>query len=391
MNSDLMPSDKPYVVWLDIHSATDSLCVTGRLETTRELRRLGWQVTLVLEGLAGQRQVRGVEVLCIPKPRHYLLGYCLFHLRFLRLLAREWVTVDAVLFPPVSAPWLLSLRCVRRLKHRRPLLVMDTRDLEPPGGNWKNRLRMLFTRFSCRLANRWADGQTAITQGMANLIHIPPGQLWGTWPSGVNLAQFAPARTARRWPVAGEPTHLIYVGSLHHVRNLLPLCQAVEKANAEGMKFILSLVGDGAARADLEMFALETGGRIRVIPPIPHDQIPGILAQAHVGVTSLFFPDRELFQASSPIKLFEYMAAGLPILATRMACHTDVVGNGEYAFWVEQPDVPGLCTALRLAWDAQTSLSKMGDQAATAASAWTWCESAKKLKAALEFGLEKNR
>ena len=40
----------------------------------------------------------------------------------------------------------------------------------------------------------------------------------------------------------------------------------------------------------------------------PHDQIPEVLARAHVGV--LPFPDEEKFRVSSPIKLFEYMAAG---------------------------------------------------------------------------------
>ena len=265
---------------------------------------------------------------------------------------------------------------------------MDTRDLNSPGGSLKHRLRAPFERLVCRLARRWADGQTAITQRMADFIKVPPEQLWGTWPSGVNLSCFAPAQDSRQWPEAGEPIQLVYIGSLLHVRNLLPLCQAVEEANEDGMNFILSLVGQGAAKADLETFALQTAGRIRVIPPIPHDQIPELLAQAHVGVTSPFLPDRELFQASSPIKLFEYMAAGLPVLATRMACHTDVVGDGQYAFWIEQPKVPSLLAALCLVWEAQSSLSRMGSQAATEAAAWTWHESAKKLKAALEYGLE---
>ena len=81
------------------------------------------------------------------------------------------------------------------------------------------------------------------------------------------------------------------------------------------------------------------------------------------------------------------MAAGLPILATRTACYTDVVSNGKYAFWAESADVSGILVALRLIWEAQSSLNRMGDQAATAASAWTWHVSAKKLKSALESGL----
>ena len=99
------------------------------------------------------------------------------------------------------------------------------------------------------------------------------------------------------------------------------------------------------------------------------------------------FPDEEKFRVSSPIKLFEYMAAGLPILATRIVCHTDVIGNGAYVFWAEQTDAAGLLAALRLVWLSREVLSTMGAQAAVAAQAWTWHTSAQKLKLAIEHGL----
>ena len=44
------------------------------------------------------------------------------------------------------------------------------------------------------------------------------------------------------------------------------------------------------------------------------------------------------FGVSSPIKLFEYLAAGLPILATRIDCHTNVVGNADCAVWLDEPN-----------------------------------------------------
>jgi glycosyltransferase involved in cell wall biosynthesis len=134
------------------------------------------------------------------------------------------------------------------------------------------------------LANRWVDGQTTITQCMAKTVRIPSQQLWGTWTSGVNPDRFAPAQIARRWPLAGRPINLIYIGCLHYERNLMTLSRAVEKANTEGMAFTQSLVRYSMERADLEKFATQTGRRIRVVPPVRHDQVPGLLAQAHVGV-----------------------------------------------------------------------------------------------------------
>jgi hypothetical protein len=67
----------------------------------------------------------------------------------------------------------------------------------------------------------------------------------------------------------------------------------------------------------------------------------------HVSVTSHFATYEELFKASSPIKLFEYLASGLPILATRMACHSDVISIGKYVFWVERIDLSTFLTILQ--------------------------------------------
>ena len=389
MNFDHLVEGKYNLVWVDINIATAPSHVTTWLETTRELRKLGWHVTLVLGGPSGQQCIQGVDVLCIPKSQRYLVGYMVFHLQFLHFVLQEWHNIDVILFHPMSAAWLIPLRFKRKvLGSKKPLLLMDTRDRDPVGGTIKNQLRALYGTLASWLANRWVDGQTAITERMAKLVQIPNDQLWGIWPSGVNLEQFFPAQEMRMWPEEGMPIRLVYIGALLHERNLLPMCEAVETVNTDKMKFEFLLYGDGDARAELEAFAIRTNGRIKVLPPIPHEQIPFVLAQAHVGVTSLFFTEQELFQASSPIKLFEYMASGLPILATRMPCHSDVVGEGNYVFWVDEADKAVMEATLQLIWDSQIQLSEMGSQAANAARGWTWRASAIKLKRALEHGLE---
>jgi glycosyltransferase involved in cell wall biosynthesis len=234
-------------------------------------------------------------------------------------------------------------------------------------------------------ANRWVDGQTAITGRMAEAVGIPPERLWGIWPSGVNADQFARARQ-RHWPAEGESIQLIYVGAIFQERNLMGLCRAVEAANAAGLSFGFTIVGDGPEREALSDYAARTGGRIRVLPPVAHVQVPDLLARAHVGV--LPFPDEPKFRVSSPIKLFEYMAAGMPILATRIVCHTDVVGDTSTAFWAEPNGDEGLYAALTHCWQAREELRVMGERSAIAVNDWTWTAAARKLNDALIRGLE---
>jgi glycosyltransferase involved in cell wall biosynthesis len=131
-------------------------------------------------------------------------------------------------------------------------------------------------------------------------------------------------------------------------------------------------------------------GRVKIIPPVSHDQIPNILAHAHVGVTSLPDPDDVIYQASSPIKIFEYMAAGLPILATRNVCHTDVVGDGKFVFWADKTDEASLLEAINASWEKRAELAQLGQEALDSVQEWTWQEAGKKLSAALVKGLARS-
>jgi hypothetical protein len=81
------------------------------------------------------------------------------------------------------------------------------------------------------------------------------------------------------------------------------------------------------------------------------------------------------------------MAAGLPVLATDNACHTEVVGGDTFAFWVEDVSEEGVLAALRQVWQARATLGEKGDAAAVAARAWTWQGAGRKLSLALERGL----
>jgi len=380
-------SEQIHMIWVYSGSLAAALDASTWLETVKNLRRFGWRVTLVAAGSDGCRRIRGVEVFCISRPDIYLLRQFAFYGGLLRLIVRQWTTVDLILFHEMSALWLSPLRVLRGLTaKRRPLMVMDVRSLFMPGNQGiKDRLRKIFRSMSLE-AGRWVDGYLVITERMARALRIPSERLWGVWPSGVDLAQFAFAQTVRKWPLPEEPIHLTYIGALHYERNLLTLSRAVEQANAEGMAFRLTLVGDGTERKDLEKFAVRSAGMVRIILPVPNDEVPGLLAEAHVGV--LPFPDEEKFRVSSPIKLFEYMAAGMPILATRIACHTDVVGSGDYAFWAENAEEQGLLDGLRLVWRSRVLLSEMGSKAAIAVEGWTWRASAEKLKKALDKGCQ---
>lgn len=383
----MMNSPIRNLLWVAPGDPEKSLDSATWLDTSRELNHSGWDVTLLAVGDGSPKILKDVRVHGIPRPEIYLVRQLFFHVRVLSYIYRRLNSTDVVLFHSMSAPWMLVLAALLRLQKRRlPALVMDTRTVDmAPRGRWKDSVRRSFHAFVEKSVNRWVSGRLAITPRMADYVNIPRELLWGVWPSGVNAELFKPAQSARTWPASGEPIQLAYVGVLNYERNLMNLSAAVVKANAEGVQITLSLVGDGNQKEELDKFAGTTKGCVRVLPRVDHSQIPSVLSRAHIGV--LPFPDEEKFQVSSPIKLFEYMASGLPILATRIACHTDVIGDGDYVIWMEGSDEESLLSALREVWKKSGELREMGGRAAIASKAWTWAESARKLKTALETGL----
>ncbi len=141
------------------------------LDTTRELRQLGMDVTLLAAGPPGPAEYRGIEVLNIKRPETYLIGRVLFHLRLLGYLLPRLSHYDFIFFHPISALWLFPLRLMGR---DRPLLVMDSRDLlDSNVTTLKARLRNSWERFTYWLAARLIDGQTAITPRLAHMVGIP--------------------------------------------------------------------------------------------------------------------------------------------------------------------------------------------------------------------------
>lgn len=379
------------LIWAAVIDPVTTMDAATWVDTSRELEQMGWDVALLGVGDTDTvKTVRGTDVHCFSTPDVYFVRKLLFHAKVVRFILQNWRDADVVMFHQISSFWLLPLKFLRLFKSgKKTLFVMDTRDLpDYEEGNLKVQLHLRSYWFAHWLANHLADFQIAITDKMAEMVNIPQKQLTGTWPSGVEIEKFSPYISMRQWPQEGEPIKLIYIGSLLKKRNPVALGEAVIAANQNGMKFELLMYGSGAERPALEALAARANGAIKLNDPVPHDQVPKLLAGAHIGVTSLPEIDDVKYQASSPVKLFEYMAVGLPMLATRNYCHTEVVGNGRYTFWIDAPTPENIQTALSQIWNSRESLPHLSHLATEEASNWSWRGAAAKLKKALDKAVD---
>ncbi|MEM7330580.1 MAG: glycosyltransferase family 4 protein [Chloroflexota bacterium] len=372
-------------IWVSLIDPVTTLDAATWVDTSREIENYGWSSTLIGFGDSDSVvRVRGVDAVTFSIPDIYFVRKLIYHLKIVRFILKRWWSTDVVMFHQISAMWLLPLKLLG-IFGKRPLFIMDTRDLpDIVTGNTRTKIHLQFYWFAHWLANLFADKQIAITTKMAEMVKIPNQQLVGVWPSGVDVEKFSHLRSKRKWPRENDPIHLIYIGSLIQKRNPQALCEAVIQANGCENRFKLSMIGSGAEVPHLKEIAKKSNGAVEILPPVAHDDVPTLLAQAHVGVTSLPNADDVKYEASSPVKLFEYMAIGLPILATTNYCHTHVVGNGRYAFWVAEPTTQDIAKSLQQIWECRNELPALSQDAFADAPKWTWNRAAEKLANALD-------
>lgn len=382
------PLDKKLnLIWISTIDPEKTLDLSTWVETSRELGHLGWNVTLLGRGRDVVHQVNGVSVTCFSTPKIYLIGHLFYLVKVVLYVLNSWRSADVVLFHQDMALAVLPLRLLRAMVPG-PRFVMDTRDFADVVNNrLKTKVRLKFFSLIYRFNRLFADGQTAITERMATYAKVPQETLLGTWPSGVVINKFSSAREMRCWNGRPDTVELVYIGSIVSKRNHIELARAVTAANDKGMNFRFTLYGSGEAQHKIATFAKTAPEAVQLCDPVPHNEVPHILAQAHVGVTSLPPVDDQKYMASSPIKLFEYMAAGMPILATSNPCHVDVVGNGRYGFWADAPTPEALEAALTDIWAHRAQLAELGEEAFAAVEKWTWHHAAVKLSNALQKSL----
>jgi glycosyltransferase involved in cell wall biosynthesis len=108
-----------------------------------------------------------------------------------------------------------------------------------------------------------------------------------------------------------------FVGSLRALNGFTTLIESFSSIAQQLPSARLLLVGDGPAREHLERewAARSLTERVQFAGAVSPEEIPGLLASMDVAIAP--YPPVTRFY-SSPLKLYEYMAAGLPVVASRI-------------------------------------------------------------------------
>lgn len=178
----------------------------------------------------------------------------------------------------------------------------------------------------------------------------------------------APVRDALGIPAAA--TVFGFIGSFgrwHGIEVMIEAFASLRKRSPADIRLLV--IGDGASRGEMEAMARELcpDGSIRFTGTVPQAEAPAYLAACdvllapHVGNRdgSTFF--------GSPTKLFEYMAMGKAIVASRLAQLADILADGGTAILVEPGDPDDLARGMEAAAGDPQLRARLGAAARSAA------------------------
>ncbi|MFQ5600772.1 MAG: glycosyltransferase family 4 protein [Candidatus Krumholzibacteriia bacterium] len=214
-----------------------------------------------------------------------------------------------------------------------------------------------------------ADHIVAVSNSLRDyILAVAPGARVTVVPNGVNLERFNKTIEKPSWRsrITMRPDRDFVVGFVGRVRpwhGVDLLIDALGDLAKTDDRFSLCVVGQaGELQEELETRLRSHGldGRVRFIGPVPPEVVPVVLQSMDVVVAP--YPDLPEFYFS-PLKIFEYMAAGKPIVATSTGQIAEILTDGQSALLVPPGDVPALGEALRRLRDDPGLRRRLGGEA----------------------------
>jgi len=203
------------------------------------------------------------------------------------------------------------------------------------------RVTRTWSRFVARSVLRGADRTIALSPTEAERLArlgVPADRI-AVIPNGIDLEEF-PAE--RRATSGANPLRVLFVGRLDPAHKGLDTLVEGFARVADDWDLCLRVVGpDWGGRQPMRdrARALGVDARVEIVGEVPRAELLEEYRRADVFVLPSRFD-------SFPIVLLEAMAAGLPVVATRVGGVPDVVEDGTTARLVPPDDVGALAHAL---------------------------------------------
>jgi len=160
--------------------------------------------------------------------------------------------------------------------------------------------------------------------------------------AGIDSARFNPQldgnKIREQYGLEKDDIVLFFMGWIYHFSGLKEVAIELARLRNEYPKLKLLVVGDGDAYQDIKKIHqdLNLGDKLILTGKQPYDRIPDFIAASDICLLPAY--NNEIMKDIVPIKMYEYMAVGKPIIATKLPGVMMEFGMGNGVFYVDRSE-----------------------------------------------------
>jgi glycosyltransferase involved in cell wall biosynthesis len=307
-----------------VHSAFD---VRIFLKECRALAAAGHDVTVVAPHAADERR-EGIQVRAVRKSAN----------RFQRTTSAVWAVFRAALREKADVyhfhdPELMPVGLALKLMGKTVIYdVHESYRDTMLSKHWLPR----FARYGASKAvagleaivGRSCDAVITATPRIAELF--PPGKAWAV-RNFPDLQAFSVPANAKAKP-SDRRNDVAYAGAISLTRGAREMVDAIDLIPDE-LHARLVIAGPFPPALQEELKLLPGWSRTVLLGAMPHEQVVGVLQDCRIGLCVLHATPNHL--EALPIKMFEYMASGIPVIASNFPNWHDIVDSAECGVLVD--------------------------------------------------------
>lgn len=225
-------------------------------------------------------------------------------------------------------PSLTASLALPLLMPRKTVFIQDIRQLGLGGKpSFKGRLKDWFTLHKTSIATKHIFDHTFFCHSLAAQKTL--GSHWSAYasviPVGVDEQFLKPLNLSRK---RQGPIRFIYLGTLSKVRMLETIIDAAKEVKSKTRDFKVDMVGPDEAEGYYQRLIKEKGVEdvVTVKPPVAYHNVPRILLDYDVGLA--YVPPRPDWMYQPTLKVLEYRALGMPVIATNNPPNREIVVDG---------------------------------------------------------------
>jgi glycosyltransferase involved in cell wall biosynthesis len=207
----------------------------------------------------------------------------------------------------------------------------------------------LFYRLLEWLAGKWFDAIIVAEPIIARYFPAPKVTLVRNFPIAESFL--------REVPYSGRRDSIVYVGLLSRARGAAEMMEGHRLASAKVK--INFIAGGKFAPASLEQELLSRY-KVDYKSWLPYDQMISTLYESKIGI--IVPHPIERYKTNYPVKLFEYMAAGIPVIASREGESAAFVKEAEAGILVDPLSPAEIASAIIKLSSDQTAAAQMGER-----------------------------